>query len=127
MAVKRYHIFSTMTSDVSYNGYAPAGDGSMSVLERSVVIKGKAGIPDKNLVTPLGMHTEVSQEDMEFLNANGIFKLHKDNGFITVQSRDMPVEKAAEDMNLADPSAPLTPADFDNGDGKTIPKLMGNK
>ena len=128
---KSYHIFSTMTSSVNYNGYAPAGDGSMSVIERKVTINGGAGIANKHLVTPLGVHTEVSQEEMEFLNANGIFLKHKENGFISIQTRNHPAEKVVADMNRegntpdGNPgSSPLTPSNFEGADGKRTPKLV---
>jgi hypothetical protein len=128
---KRYHIFSTMTANVDYNGYSPAGDGSLSVVDRKVTIKGGAGIANKHLVTPLGVHTEISHEEMEFLNSNGIFCKHRDNGFISIQSRDVPPEKVSADMNRegnspdSNPgSSPLSPSDFEGGDGKSSPKII---
>ncbi len=90
----------------------------MPVKVGSVTIKGGAGVANKNIITPLGVHTEVSAEEMDLLNENGIFKLHKDAGFIAVEEKKADVEKVVADMTTkADPSAPLTPSDYEDEDG----------
>lgn len=125
MAVKKYHIFSKMAADVTYNDYQNNGELQIPTLLHAVTVKGGAGVITKNLITPLGIHTEVDERDMEFLNRNGIFKLHKDNGFVSVQAKNADVEKVVADMTAeSDPSAPLTPNDFAKGDGKKSVKLM---
>ena len=46
------------------------------------------------------------------LKKNPVFLKHVADGFLTVQSKKLEVEKVASDMNLEDKSAPLTPSDF---------------
>ena len=117
---KRYHVFSKMAADVTYNDYAPGG-ADIPVLLRSVTIRGGAGVANKNIITPLGFHTEISQEDMEFLNRNGIFCLHRDNGFVTIQERNAPIEQVIPDLTEeSDPSSPITPMDYVDKEGPQI-------
>jgi len=107
----KFYVFSKMSAGVTYNDYADGG-ADLPVIVRKVTIQGGAGIANKNLITPLGVMTEVDADDMEFLNRNGIFQQHKKNGFIAVEAQKAEVEKVVADMAGDDPSAPMTPADF---------------
>jgi hypothetical protein len=109
----KFYVYSKMSASVVYNDFVPGG-ADLPVVAKSVTIKGGAGIANKNLITPLGVVTEIDDADLEMLNRNGIFKLHKENGFITVEKRNVDVEKVVANMGeKADPSAPLSPADFE--------------
>ena len=65
------------------------------------------------LWTPVGYHTEVSDEDLALLEKNATFQLHKKNGFVRVDKKNTDIEKAVADMNRVDgESSPKTEADF---------------
>lgn len=105
----RNYIFSTLANDQTYQNWV-AGDGGIPQPTHKVFIKGGAGVANDRLVTPFGVATEVNDEDMAELSKNHVFNQHLKGGFITVRAKQADVEKVAADMNRADKSAPLTPA-----------------
>lgn len=108
---KTYHVYSKMAADVTYNDYVPGGD--IPRVARSVTIKGGAGVANKNIITPFGVHTEITEAERDMLLKNGIFQLHQEGGFVTIEGKKEDPDLVA--TNLAsgpDPSAPLTPEDF---------------
>lgn len=105
------HIFSTLTCDQEYMNAEHTPNG-VAASAPSVFIKGGAGLANDRLITPLGIHTEVSDEDYEILLKNPVFKIHVDNGFIQVQDKKADAEKVAAGMQRRDKSAPLVPQDF---------------
>ncbi|QIA76171.1 hypothetical protein [Rodentibacter caecimuris] len=105
------YVFSTLTCDNRYVSYAETG-ADIKVPERGVLIKGGTGIMNDRFITPLGMATEVTKEELELLEKNQIFQLHKENGYIVVQDKKADVEKVAGDMKGNDGSAPLTPSSY---------------
>lgn len=118
------YVFSTLANDQLYRNYV-AGEGGVNLDKATVHIKGGTGVANDRLVTPLGVMTEVSDEQLEQLEQNHGFQMHKKNGFITVQKKKADPEKVAGDMNAKDASAPLTPSDYDN-QAEEAPKLAGN-
>lgn len=70
--------------------------------------------------------TSVTDEDLELLEQNPVFALHKANGFITVEAKEIPVEKVVSDMEARDEAAPLTESDFIAKD-QTPPTVVTNK
>lgn len=113
------HIFSTLTCDQEYTNTAHNQNGVTNEAP-SVFIKGGAGLANDRLITPLGIHTEVSDSDYEILQKNPVFKLHVDNGFIQVQDKKADAEKVAASMQRRDKSAPLVPQDFAESDQPKI-------
>lgn len=116
------HVFSTLTASNTYVKYADGG-GDLPVATRSVTIRGGSNLPNKHLVTPIGIPTEVSDEDYSWLQDDEVFKLHMKNGFITVRETPAAAEKVAADMETRDQSAPLVAADFN--DAPPIPNADG--
>lgn len=114
---KKAFVFSTLANDQKYTNWLPGG-GDVSIPDRAILIKGGAGIANDRFVTPLGVMTEIEEDDIAELEANKVFQLHVKNGFITVQKRSADAEKVAADMNRTDPSAPKTPAHY-AGDGSS--------
>lgn len=121
----RNYVYSTLTSPVRYVNHTRGGaeiplpvsvDG-----EDGVLIHGGHGVASKRLVTPLGVMTEVTDVQLTYLQENQVFQMHVKNGFVTVDTVKADPEKVAADMAGKDGSAPLTPADFDGGQG---PKVM---
>lgn len=113
---KEYFVFSTLSAGVTYTHYEKSG-GDLPIPTKRIPIKGGAGIADKNLITPLGVMTRVTEEEMGYLLKNDLFTLHQKNGFITVRESPQDVEKVvAEDMKTRDKSAPIVPEDFKEDD-----------
>lgn len=105
-------IYSTLTANTAYAVYAESGDGSPS-FERQILIKGGSNVADKHFITPYGVMTEVSDEDLATLKTNPVFQKHLDGGFLKIQSRKNDAEVVASDMTGRDQSAPLVDADFE--------------
>jgi hypothetical protein len=119
-----HHIFSTMANSNEYVRYSEHGPRGINVAERSILIKGGAGINKKNVQTPLGVHTAVEDEDMEWLKDDFSFKQHVKNGYITVRKQKVDPEVAAADMVTRDQktdACPIVPQDFnDKAAGKDL-------
>lgn len=105
-------IYSTLTADQRYVEWVKGG-GDIAVEGRSVLVKGGSNVANKHLLTPLGVQTEVSDEDYAFLQEEPTFRLHVQNGFITVRQKKADAEAVAADMATRDGSAPLTDADLE--------------
>ena len=112
------YIYSTLAVDMAYTIYANEKDASgLSIIEKQIYIKGGAGVVDPkstqgNFYTPKGVVTKVTDEELEMLEKNHVFNLHKDRGHILIEKSQKPVEKVIEGMNEKENSSPLTPDDF---------------
>src|SRR5579862_7257808 len=93
-----HHVYSTMACDNEYVRYSEHGPQGVNIAERSVLIKGGTGINKKYLQTPLGVHTAVEDEDMEWLKDNYSFNQHMKNGYIRAEKQHVNPEVAAADM-----------------------------
>lgn len=109
---KRWHIYSKMTNGVNFHDFR-AGGADLPTSVGYVSIPGGTGIANKHLITPLGIHVEVTQDQMDFLNKDGHFQEFVKKGFIIVGNSFEPIEKMVSNMTEEpDKSAPLTPADY---------------
>ena len=125
------HIYSKLANSQKYTIYSPPTDNANDVprVEREILIKGGAGLATKHLITPNGVHTAITNEDYALLKEVHLFKVHEQKGFIHVENKQFDIDKVVSDMGDAqDPSAPLTPTDFESGDGdKKIAVTTGKK
>lgn len=119
----KHYVFSTLTAGQDYTLYEVNPSG-VNMVKAVVSIKGGANLPDKHLITPLGVVTEVTDDGLAILNRIDDFKRHKELGFITVQERKDDVEAVVADMEQRDESAPLTPNDYVEGDGQAKPVVV---
>jgi len=103
------YIFSTLANDQKYQNYEINSGIAMAV--GSVFIKGGTNVADSRIETPLGIMTQINDDDYALLQQNPDFNLHVKNGFIIVQMAAADPEKIAADMNLSDESRPLTEGD----------------
>lgn len=89
-----------------YPMYDNGSPRSMSASYRkSVRIKGGANVKDRySLATPSGMVTEVTDEELEFLQNNEAFKRHVENGFMKVMDHE---RLDIGDMNKRDGAAQI--------------------
>lgn len=128
------HVYSTLTSDHVFvvRGTPPAQGQPAPILKR-VLINGGTGVANKRtLITPYGVHTEVSDDDLAVLEQDPSFQRFKQRGFIRVEKRESRPEIVAQDMAKDTGSAPLTPADYadniENDEGATpVGKRRGRK
>jgi hypothetical protein len=98
--MSRIYIYSTLSNDQRYqlkNG-------------KSVLVTGKANVANKQLVTPKGMVTGVSEDEFNLLQENIVFKAHSKNGFVSASHDTQDAETfAARNLEAADKSAQDTP------------------
>ncbi len=107
------YIYSTLTSDNHYNVFDTSNsNGQSPIVRKSILVKGGTGVSNKHFVTPLGVVTNVTKEDLEILKKDEVFKTHVKNGFITFREDKVDTEVAAAEMETRDESAPLVPEDF---------------
>ena len=116
---KKLYVFSTLASDVAYTNHAQGG-GDLPIDLPPVVIKGGAGVANERIVTPRGVATEVTEEQVEYLRANQVFQLHEKNGFVMVSESYADPDTVAADMTGRDNSAPIVPQDGIAADAATV-------
>lgn len=110
------YIISKLSADTDYVVYGDVTGGKKVILKH-ILIKGGAGVTDrKTLLVPGGFATEVSEEDLELLEKNPVFQIHKKNGHISVMHKAGKYEaqdkaENAEDLQT-DKSRQQTPEDF---------------
>lgn len=128
------HIASTMTSDVRYTRWNsnPGGINTKKEIidgKSEILIRGGHGVAHRQanggLVTPQGVVTEVSDEELAYLKKDETFNIQLKAGFVKiltpVAAKAAP-EKVAKDMPDADKSAPLTNRDFKKGGRAASPE-----
>ena len=108
------YVYSTLTCDNAYLNYVDS-PGLMKLPEgEPIVIKGGHGVADKRLITPLGVATSVSDDELAYLKRNEGFKAHVASGFIVVSDANADPERVAADMSPRDKSSPVVPSDYAN-------------
>lgn len=118
-------VFSKLSTHMDYATYLPEARDA-AVVDRTITIKGRVNVigeTKEGLVTPDGVVTEVSAEDLAILLQNEVFKLHIKNGFIQFHEKEKSLQRVIPDMAKRDNSAQLTPADYEN----TIPVVSGDE
>lgn len=113
MSKHTHYIFSTLTAGQVYTKtVSPEGGNDLPKTVAEVYVAGGSNIADKYLRTPIGVMTPVTDEELTVLQENPVFKLHVENGFITIKDKAYDAEKVATDMKTRDQSAPLVEEDF---------------
>jgi hypothetical protein len=108
----RTYIYSTLTNDYSYTNWTrPTDPNKYPEIIAQVLVKGGANRATDKLITPLGVRTEVTDQQLEQLEVNTTFKRHKDQGLIVVMTDKEDPDDIAKMMTAKDPSAPITPND----------------
>ena len=121
------YVYSTLTSGQVYASYIPASlDGNqIPTIETKIEIKGGANLIDpKTMVTPRGVATSVTDEELEILLKNPEFQAHKERGFIQIESKKLAANKVAAGMEGRDNSAQLDAAALE-ALGSKIPTIGG--
>lgn len=108
------YVVSTLAAPTSYTGWRAGGGNDVPQVEHAVTIAGGAGVANRNLITPHGVVTSVSDSDAEFLETNVVFQMHRKGGFVSIlKSKPEDADAVAADMHGNDPGAPLTDADYE--------------
>jgi len=115
----KLYVYSTLASDVNYTNHVPGG-GDLPIELPPVHIKGGAGVANDRFVTPRGVATEIDEEQLAYLRANEVFKMHEKNGFIEVSESKVDPDIVAADMTGRDNSAPIVPQDNIIADAETL-------
>ncbi len=118
------YIYSTATCSGTYCDYGPIDkNAGQNIARKKVTIKGGHGVASQargpsmgGIYTPIGVVTEVSDSDLEFLLANKSFQRHMAAGFMTVDKKKVEPAKKAIDMAQKDGSAPVTLKDFEDSE-----------
>jgi len=108
--VSYVYVCSKLACDNAYATYGPGakaanGPGAKAAndlpkRERQVLIKGGSGVIDKNLVTPHGIVTKITAEELEMLRKNCPgFVRHEKAGFLKVLDKDPSVKEVASMAN----------------------------
>lgn len=108
--MKKVFIYSTLSSDMVYASWDKGPD--LPKRRQGILIKGGAGIASKHLITPKGVVTEITDEELKELKENQVFNLHCTNGFIKIEYEKIKITNAIKDMEPKDKSTPLVPSDF---------------
>ena len=130
-------IVSKASQDIEYVGWSKGKNG-LNKKEKSVVIKGGANVLNKKTMeTVNGVITEVSADDVKFLESLSTFRRQVEAGWMKVGKSRVEAEKKAEAKDvdedgkvIKDGSAQLTPQDFEDiGQTPPIidPEQMGVK
>lgn len=114
-------IYSTLSADQNFTVWIkPDAKGQVPKPVKTIVIAGKANIMHKkNMITPKGVVTKVEDAELVALSEMPAFTRFVDRGFITVEAKQVEVEKVAADMKKKDASAPITEEDI-KAAGKTV-------
>lgn len=113
------YVLSKLANTQVYTKYVK-GINNLNILQSQIEIKGGADVTNKNLVTPEGVTTKVTDDELEILKQNPDFMRHVEKGHIKYFKLNPNVEKEADKLEK-DKSAPLTPDDYEK-QGKKKPK-----
>lgn len=112
------YITSTMGCGVNYAIYGKSA-GGLPVVKKEITINGGANVINKVFATPNGVVTQVSDADLELLEAHPLFKRHKEAGFIKVTKTE---KVDVVGLESKDKSAQLVEGDFTKK-GRKAPKV----
>lgn len=118
------YITSRMAGGVDYAFYKKGPNG-INVVTETISINGGADVIDKRtLITPDGVVTSVTDEELEKLKTHPLFKIHLQNGGITIKDTEKSANKAGEELEK-DKSSQITPEDYEKGNDKK--QMIGGK
>lgn len=116
------YVYSTLSNDQTFCDFEPGQKNGPYNIRSRVTVNGKANIATKHLVTPMGIMTKVTDEEMAFLEKDSEFQRFVKDGYIKVGKMKSDAEKVARDMTPRDQSSPLTPRECQEGSGR-MPKI----
>lgn len=108
------YIYSTCSMDIDFPVREKVGDAN--VLRKTIHILGGANCPNEVLVTPKGVVSLITDDDLAYLEKHHYFKKKVKWGHFTVENKSEDPDKVAADMKPKDGYAPLTPESLENTD-----------
>lgn len=119
----KVYVYSTLTADNMYGPYNP-GAADLPVRAGVVLIKGGANVVgSKHLITPRGVCTVITDEQLALCRADTTFAHHEKNGFISVETVQADADHVAANMTGRDLAAPLVPEDVAEGEPEVATNL----
>lgn len=118
------YVLSKLANTQVYTQYAKDVANNINIVKEQVTIKGGADVTTKNLITPDGVVTQVTRDQLEILKANRDFQRHLETGHIKYFEFEPKIDKEVDKMEK-DNSKPLTPDDYKKK-GKKAPKTEPN-
>lgn len=106
------YIYSTATSSTCFCFYDEKSPSDIKRILKRVTVNGGAGVASKHLVTPKGVATTVSDEELALLESHPLFNKMVANKFLTVEGKEVNIDKVVKNMEEKDRSAPKTPKDY---------------
>lgn len=108
------YVYSTATAGNDYTEYRHITKDLNDPVKK-VSIRGGSNLADKQVITPYGVATEVSEDDLEFLKNHPVFKMHMEAGYIRFDESKKDPERVITEtaMEIRDNSAPETPETLD--------------
>jgi len=113
------YVLSKLANTQIYTLYVK-GVNNVNIPEQRVEIKGGADVTDKNLVTPEGVVTKITPEELDILKANKDFQRHLEGGYVKYFGTAPNIEKHVDKMEK-DPSRQIKKSDYEKK-GKKAPK-----
>lgn len=109
------YVYSTLTADNIYGTYTQ-GAADLPKRDKQVLIRGGANVAGrKHLITPRGVATRISDEQLAVCREDVTFLHHEKNGFLKVEAIQADADHVAADMEGRDLAAPLVPQDIEDG------------
>lgn len=118
------YVYSTLACHQKYSVWEKLPSGGHRA-KASVNIHGGHGVAHVNrsqgIFTPHGVLTIIEDSELEMLRTLELFNLHEKNKHIFVSDRELPMEKALENLEPKEKSTPLNVEYYEKREG---PKLM---
>jgi hypothetical protein len=121
------YIYSTSSSDQKFNLFHKLEKGDVPKIAGFVVIKGKANVANKNLITESGVVTKITDKEFDMLGKVEAFKKMLKSGFMTHDAKRLEAgDVAKERLEAKDAAAPLGIKDAEasgvsvHKDGETV-------
>lgn len=115
------YIVSKLAGGMDYTFYAKGANGKQ-IAQGIISVKGGAGVANKKtLITPQGLVTPATADEIKKLRTNPVFVAHEKDGFLKVLEKDpRDADKAAADL-ARDEGDQLTADDY-AAEGKKAPE-----
>lgn len=97
--MSRIYVYSTLANDQEYS--TPDG--------KTVIIAGKANVANKHLLTPRGVVTPVTEEQLAGIRQDRVFAAHLASEFLAISVSKKDADEVARDLNGGDASQQNTP------------------
>ncbi len=119
------YVYSTLTDDMDYAVYSEGTKEKTARVQSTVRIAGGANrVNKRTLITPRGMMTPITDAEAKLLEENEVFKIHKANGYITIDTKQTDADNAAKNLTKKDKAAQKTAKEYEDKIKATGEKLL---